>query len=87
MKKTGNGKPEQCAVNILRIVRGEVPFDRLRGVDGSMVDKPSGTAAPLLREDMRWALEIYEPRMATASVDVLSEDAANGHFNISAAVE
>lgn len=87
MKKTGNGKPEQCAVNILRIVRGEVPFDRLRGVDGSLVDKPSSTAAPLLREDMRWALEIYEPRMASSSVDVLSEDAANGHFNISAAVE
>ena len=87
MKKTGNGKPEQCAVNLLRIVRGEVPFDRLRGVDGSLTDKPSSTAVSLLREDMRWALGIYEPRMASASVDVLSEDAANGHFNISAAME
>ncbi len=87
MKKTGNGKPEQCAINLLRIVRGEVPFDRLRGVDGSLTDQPSSAAEPLLREDMRWALGIYEPRMDSASADVLSEDAANGHFNISAALE
>ncbi len=87
MKAKGNGTPQQCAENLIRIVRGEVPFDRLRGVDAELTDTPSITAAPQLREDIRWMLETYEPRLESESVDVISEDAANGQFMIDAALE
>ena len=43
MKASGNGSPETCASNLLRIVRGEVPYDRVRGRDGALVDQPNAT--------------------------------------------
>ena len=44
MKSSGNGTPEQCAVNLLLITRGEVPYDRIKGRDASLVDAPISTA-------------------------------------------
>ena len=43
MRASGNGSPEVCAANLLRIVRGEVAYDRVRGVDGTLIDKPNAT--------------------------------------------
>ena len=34
MQAHGNGNPETCASNLLRTIRGEVPYDRVRGRDG-----------------------------------------------------
>ena len=41
MKAKGNGSPEQCVENLLLIVRGEVPFERLKGIDATLTDRPS----------------------------------------------
>lgn len=84
MKAHGNGTPQQCAENLIRIARGEIPFDRLRGVDATLTDTPSITAAPQYQEDIHWLLETYEPRLAGESLDVIAEDAANGIFMIDA---
>ena len=43
MRASGNGSPEVCAANLLRIVRGEVAYDRVRGVDGTLIDKPNAS--------------------------------------------
>ena len=43
MKAHGNGNPETCAFNLLRIVRGEIPYDRVRGRDGTLIDRPNVT--------------------------------------------
>lgn len=32
MRAKGNGDPAVCANNLVRISRGEVPYDRIRGV-------------------------------------------------------
>ena len=32
MKGSGNGNPAICANNLVRISRGEIPFDRIKGV-------------------------------------------------------
>ena len=45
MRAQGNGTPQICAANLLRTVRGEVPYDRLRGRDGTLIDRSNVTDA------------------------------------------
>lgn len=78
MKANGNGTPETCASNLLRIVRGEVPYDRVRGRDASLIDQPNATKKALA--DARWLLEKYEPRVEIESKSSTSEAARAGDF-------
>lgn len=79
MKAHGNGTPETCASNLLRIVRGEVPFDRVRGRDGALIDQPNATDEAIA--DAEWLLETYEPRVAVESVEAIAEAAITGDFS------
>ena len=78
MKAHGNGNPETGASNLLRIVRGEVPFDRVRGRDGSLIDQPNVTDEAVA--DAEWVLETYEPRVEIENVETLPEAAISGDF-------
>lgn len=78
MKAHGNGTPETCASNLLRIVRGEVPYDRVRGRDGALVDQPNVTDEAIA--DAEWLLETYEPRVEIESIDTEPETALSGDF-------
>lgn len=78
MKAYGNGTPETCASNLLRTVRGEVPFDRVRGRDGVLVDKPNATDEVLA--DIEWLLENYEPRVSVENLEANPEAVLNGDF-------
>lgn len=79
MKAHGNGTPETCASNLLRIVRGEVPFDRVRGRDGALIDQPNATDEAIA--DAEWVLETYEPRVTVGSVETNPEAALTGDFS------
>lgn len=83
MLKSGNGDPRQCAENLLRIVRGEVPYDRVRGIDGSIVDMPEDDARIELEQDAKWNIENYEPRIAVEEAEIDAEIAENGDFKLS----
>lgn len=78
MKAHGNGTPETCASNLLRIVRGEVPYDRVRGRDGSLVDQPNVTEEATA--DAEWLLETYEPRVTVESAETVAEAPISGDF-------
>ena len=78
MKAHGNGNPETCASNLLRIVRGEVPYDRVRGRDGALVDQPNATDEAVA--DAEWVLETYEPRVNAESITGSVEAVKNGEF-------
>lgn len=73
MKAHGNGTPETCASNLLRIVRGEVPYDRVRGRDGDLVDQPNVTDEAIA--DAEWLLETYEPRVEVERIETEPETA------------
>lgn len=75
MKASNNGTVQQCITNLLRMVRGECPFERCKGLDPSHTDKPTETVAPDVQQDVFWLLGIYEPRVAVDSVDVSRADA------------
>lgn len=78
MKAHGNGKPETCASNLLRIVRGEVAYDRVRGRDGALVDQPNATDEAVA--DAEWVLETYEPRVDAGNIIGSGEAVKNGEF-------
>lgn len=84
MKAKGNGNAGVCARNLLAIVRGEVPFDRLRGLDARIVDRPARDAEDEAARDAEWTLKTYEPRIDLDSVDITQGD--NGDFGITAKI-
>ncbi|MBO5864018.1 MAG: hypothetical protein J6Q59_07100 [Paludibacteraceae bacterium] len=79
MKAKGNGSPETCASNLLRIVRGEIPYDRVRGINGALVDQANATKKATA--DARWLLETYEPRVEIESINTTPDAALTGDFS------
>lgn len=74
MLATGNGRPQVCALNLVRTVRGEVPYARAKGIDRALIDLPS-TERWRVRSDAQWVVENYEPRVVVDDVtlDVLTD--------------
>lgn len=44
MLASNNGDPRQCAANLLKLTRGENPYDRIKGIDAAITDAPSASA-------------------------------------------
>lgn len=84
MKSKGNGTPEQCAVNLLLVTRGEVPYDRIKGRDADLTDAPITSAGGAAETDAEWLLSTYEPRLNVNSVDVAGTIAAVGDLGVNA---
>jgi len=70
MRASGNCRPEQCAANLLKLTRGEVPFDRLKGIGSSVIDNPTQEASISLEADAEWVIETYEPRVNINQINV-----------------
>lgn len=86
MRAAGNGDTNVCVQNLLAITRGEVPFDRIRGLDGRAIDKPAADAADEIQQDAAWMLKTYEPRATVQSIQVSRGDAAGGEFSVTAEI-
>lgn len=84
MRASGNGNVKVCASNLLRIYRGEVPYERIKGLDPRMIDKPTSTVLAEIQQDARWLLETYEPRADVESVAVTFDEGVNGSLIITA---
>ena len=84
MKASGNGLKQQCVQNLLAIIRGEVCFDRLRGLDPRVIDQPGQDAVDYMRQDAIWMLRTYEPRAIINSIEVDKASVAEGDFGVTA---
>lgn len=80
MKANGNGEPMQCVANLLRITRGECPYDRIKGIDPTLIDQPTEIVAPLMQAEAKWLIETYEPRVNADNVDISAITSQNGSF-------
>lgn len=87
MMAKGNGAPRVCANNLFRLFRGEVPYERVKGLDPRLYDRPLMTADTQLRQDADWLIDTYEPRGAIKAVSVKQDDTANGGFIITVELE
>lgn len=75
MKSAGNGQPQNCVNNIMSITRGEVPYEREMGIDGSLYDRPLTEVKDIVLVDAEEQIETYETRVEINSVDtIVSED-------------
>ena len=87
MLKSGNGDPKKCVENLVSIIRGEVPFDRVRGMDARTIDKPADEARFEFENDARWNVETYEPRADLSKAEITVNEAENGGFTLNIEVE
>lgn len=77
-----NSNPVQCVRNLLQITRGECAYDRIKGMDPTLIDKPSNIAIPLAEVEARWLIKTYEPRVDVSSIDMRKLLAEEGNFAI-----
>jgi phage baseplate assembly protein W len=87
MKATGNGNPGVCANNLLKTIRGEVPYERVKGLDPRLIDRPSGDVAAEIQQDAEWLLETYEPRITVNAINIEASGASSGSFRVTADID
>ena len=87
MLNKNNSNPAVCINNLLQIARGEVPYDRIKGISFAKLDGPAAHAADEIDEDAEWMLETYEPRVQVEEIEVIPTDAPNGHFALNATIK
>lgn len=80
MLKSGNSNVLLCADNLIRTVRGEVPNERMKGIDSSIIDQPIQQARIAFEKDLTWLLENYEPRLDVETVEPAQIEALYGEF-------
>lgn len=80
MRSSGNGHPIVCVQNLLRMVRGENPYERCKGINPSLIDKPYNEARPQLIKEAKWLIKTYEPRVNLNDVNVENLIGQNGSF-------
>lgn len=84
MRAKGNGSPEVCAGNLLKITRGEVPYERVKGLDPRLIDRPHSIVEAEVQQDAEWLLETYEPRVDINAIRVEPSKASAGGFAVTA---
>lgn len=87
MRASGNGDVSVCADNLLRTFRGEVPYERVKGLDPRLIDRPLEDVELDVQQDAEWLLENYEPRAVVESVSVEQSDDVNGGFVVLAKIK
>ena len=86
MRAKDNGTPEVCANNLLQITRGEVPFERVKGLDPRMIDRPLSEAEGDIRQDAAWLISTYEPRVTVNAVNIKHATGTDAGFIVTADV-
>lgn len=87
MRASGNGNKFRCVENLLSIIRGEVPYDRLRGFDPRLIDRPAPEVQGEIVQEATWLVETYEPRAVLSGVTVENSGAHDGRFSVRAEIE
>jgi len=87
MQATGNGRPEICVNNLLSLARGEVPYERLKGLDANFIDAPKTTVRNTVFVDIERTLNIYENRIKINEVDIAGLFEKEGQFSLTAGVD
>ena len=87
MLSKNNSNPAVCVNNLLQIARGEVPYERIKGVSFEQIDAPASHAVDDIVEDAEWMLGTYEPRAEIESIEVTPTDAPSGHFAVNANIK
>lgn len=80
MRASGNSNPLVCVENLIKTVRGEVPYERLKGLDRKIIDKPIVTGRTAFARDVDWNIRTYEPRVSPGDINIKALAAYAGNF-------
>lgn len=80
MKAQKNAAVNTCLENLLSLTTGEVHLDQLRGLDASLIDRPSAVVLPFLQASAFRTVEAYEPRATFADLTLTPAAPAAGDF-------
>ena len=83
----GNGDTVVCANNLLRLARGEVPYERIKGLDPRLVDSPESDVEMEIQQDAEWLIGTYEPRAKAKNITVRGKDPTDGNFAVTVNIE
>jgi len=79
----GNERIAQNVRNLLRTWRYEVAFDRTRGLEPSILDKPLNEAIALYTAEVYRVVQDYEPNAQVKSVQFIGlDDEGNLQFRV-----
>lgn len=84
IKGSGNGNVETCVDNLLKIVQGEVPYSRLKGIDGDLIDQPN--VSEELISDAEELIEEYEERASIDDIYINAIIDSGGDFVLTASI-
>lgn len=87
MLSKGNGSPQVCVLNLIRMTRGECPFSRVKGIDPRHFSRPALVEKEPLMADIEWLIETFEPRANTKNIDLADLAAQAGDFAVNTTVE
>lgn len=62
-------------------------YERIKGIDRTLIDKPSETAATDLAADVEFLVETYEPRVQLSDSDLKALTAQAGDFELRASID
>ena len=84
MRASGNSAPDVCANNLLRTIRSEVPFERIKGIDPRLIDRPMSEAESDIRKDAEWVISTYEPRVTVNAINIEQDAGTDAGFFVTA---
>lgn len=87
MLAKGNGSAKNCTNNLLRMFCGEVPYERVKGMNPRLVDKPLSDAAPRMKRNAEWLIKTYEPRATVNNIAIASDPSAPGGVTVLAEIK
>ena len=87
MRGQGNGDTAVCANNLLRMTRGEVPYERTKGLDPRLVDSPESEVELEIQQDAEWLVGTFEPRATVKGITIGGKDPADGGFAVTVNIE
>lgn len=82
MMASGNGHIKVCVNNLLRTFRGENPYERLKGMDPTLIDQPIEAAKAQAVQHAWRLIEVYEPRAVIQGVNAAPMGAPGGNLYI-----
>ena len=74
MKSSGNGNVAQCVANLVATYQGEVPYQRLKGMDPRLIDENIITAEPKIKNHATWLINNYEDRAEVNDIHVTKDE-------------
>lgn len=87
MRAHNNSNPAICVNNLMQIARGEVPYDRIKGLAAAKIDGPAVQSCDDIVEDATQMIETYEPRVEVKGVDVDGSSGEIGDYKFTARIK